>query len=156
GLQTHGRRLAALAAPLAAAGLTDVLVSLHGAAAAVHDYHTGVDGSFDALLDGVDAARAAGLTVAATTVLTRSNFRVLAALPPLLDAHGVAAWLVTVPHTAGAAATAFNRVAPRLALALPFALHAVDAAARRGLAAFVAGAPLCALGPFAARALADE
>jgi hypothetical protein len=104
----------------------------------------------------VQAARAAGLDVAATTVLTRSNFRVLAALPPLLKARGVQAWLIAVPRAAGAAAEAFDRVMPRLGLALPFALHALDGARRLGLEAYVQGAPLCALGPFAERALADE
>ena len=46
-----------------------------------------------------------------------------------------------------------DRVIPRLALALPFALHALDAAAKLGLPAFVRGAPACLLGPFAAAAL---
>ena len=46
GLQTNGLGLAERAAELASAGLTDVQVSLHGAEPAVHDYHTGVAGSF--------------------------------------------------------------------------------------------------------------
>jgi hypothetical protein len=155
GVQTNARHLAAQADMLAAAGLTDVHVSLHGATAAVHDYHTGVDGSFAALVDGVAAARARGLLVVATTVLTRSNFRALAPLPRFCVQRSIAAWQVAVPRVAGAAADGFDRVVPRLALALPYALHAVDAALALGLPAFVAGAPRCLLGPFAARAL-DE
>src|SRR5262249_28375436 len=44
---------------------------------------------------------------------------------------------------------------PRLGLALPFALHALDRAGSLGLPAWIAGAPTCALGPYAARRLPD-
>ena len=72
GLQTNGRRLAepGLAAQLAGAGLTDVHLSIHGAESAVHDYHTGVPGSFAEVLGALTAARANGLTVVMATVLT--------------------------------------------------------------------------------------
>jgi len=153
GMQTNGHRLAALAPVLAAAGLTDVHVSLHGAEAAHHDHHTGRPGSFEAVWEGVAAARAQGLRVVVTTVLTRSNFRVLAPLPLLLRSRGIDAWHVAVPLARGRADDGFDRVVPRLALALPFALHALDASRRLGLPAFVSGAPLCLLGPFAARSL---
>lgn len=96
GVQTNGRRLAARAAELARAGLTDVHLSMHGADAAVHDYHVGVDGAFAEATAGLAAARAAGLVVVATTVLTRSNFRVLAPLPRWLAARGVAAWAIEI------------------------------------------------------------
>ncbi len=159
GLQTNGRRLAeaGYAASLARAGLTDVHLSIHGADARAHDYHTGVDGSFAQVLAGLAAARASGLMVVATTVLTRSSFRVLAPIPKLLASRGVAAWVVAVARTAGRAATASDRVVPRLALAIPFALHALEAADAVGLPAWISGAPACLLGPLASRAMhADE
>ncbi len=158
GLQTNGRGLArpGFAAALGRAGLTDVHLSLHGAEAAVHDYHTSVPGSFARAIAGLGAARAAGLTVVVTTVLTRSNYRSLGALPHLLRSRGVSAWHVAVPWPVGRAADAHDRVVPRLALALPFALHAVQAAAKLGLPAYVSGAPLCLLGPFATRSLATS
>jgi hypothetical protein len=155
GVQTNGRLLAAQADALEDAGLTDVHVSLHGASAPVHDYHTGVAGSFAALTGGVAAARAVGLTVAVATVVTRSNFRVLSELPRALQSLGASAWLLELPRYAGRAATAFDRVVPRLGLAAPFALHALDAALNLGLPAFIRGAPLCALGPYAARSLPE-
>jgi hypothetical protein len=99
------------------------------------------------------AARAAALDVVVATVLTRSTFRVLAPLPRLLASRGAKAWCIEVPRWRGRAATAADRVVPRLALALPFALHAVDVAETLGLAAFVRGAPSCLLGPFASRAI---
>ncbi len=154
GVQTSGRRLTPeRARALAAAGVTDVQLSLHGARPEVHDYHAGVDGALAASVAGLGAARAAGLEVAVATVVTRSNQRNLAELARLLAARGAAAWLLAIPHAAGAAAASFDRVIPRLGLAVPFALHALEVATRLGLPAFVAGAPLCALGPFASRAL---
>ena len=158
GLQSNGRRLAeaGLAGRLAKAGLTDVHLSLHGAEAAVHDYHVGVRGAFVQGLAAIGTVRAAGLTVAVSTVLTRSNYRVLKPMPRLLSSSGVSAWNVLLPRTAGALGAVFDRVMPRLAMALPFALHAVDAAGRLGLPAFLQGAPACLLGPLANRALEGD
>ncbi len=160
GVQTNGVALGGEGAgggiaALAARGLTDVHLSLHGAEARVHEWHTAVAGSFDAALRTLASARAAGLPVVVVTLLTRSSFRVLSPVPRLLASRGVAAWCLDVPRWRGRSAEASDRVVPRLALALPFALHALDAAAKLGVPAFVRGAPSCLLGPFAAAALDD-
>jgi hypothetical protein len=158
GIQSNGRRLRepGYAAALRAAGLTDVHLSLHGATAVAHDHHTGVEGSFREAQAGLEAAQGAGLTAVVTTVLTRSNARSLGALGAWLAGRGVAAWCVAVPRTAGRLVASFDRVFPRLSLALPYALHALAAAQAKGASAFLRGAPLCLLGPFAARSLPDE
>jgi hypothetical protein len=157
GVQTNGVALAAegRVAELAARGVTDLHLSLHGAEPRVHDWHTGVPGSFEAAMRTLAAARAASLEVVAVTLLTRSSFRVLSPVPRMLASRGVAAWCLDVPRWRGRAAAAPDRVVPRLALALPFALHALDVAARLSLPAFVRGAPSCLLGPFAAASLED-
>ena len=155
GLQTNGRRLRehGYANTLRDAGLTDVHLSLHGLGSVIHDHHTGVEGSFAEAFDGLAAARHAGLTVVVTTVLTRSNARSLNALAPWLAAQSIAAWCVAVPRTAGRLFADFDRVFPRLAMAMPHALHALSAAQQKGVVPFLRGAPLCLLGPFAARSL---
>jgi hypothetical protein len=155
GVQTNGIALATAGrvSELAACGLTDVHLSLHGSEARVHDWHTGTTGSFDAALRTLGAARAARLEVVVVTLLTRPSFRVLSGIPRLLASKGVSAWCIDVPRWRGRAATSADRVVPRLALSLPFALHALDAAAKLGLPAFVRGAPSCLLGPFATAAL---
>lgn len=155
GVQTNGRALSVgeRVEALARAGVTDLHLSLHGAEAPVHDWHAGGTGAFDASMRTMALARAAGLDVVVATVLTRSSFRVLAPIPRLLASRGAAGWCVEVPRWRGRAATAADRIVPRLALALPFALHALDAAASLGLPAFVRGAPACLLGPFASRTL---
>jgi hypothetical protein len=101
----------------------------------------------------LEASRKAGLDVVVTTVLTRSNQAVLSELPAMLSSAGASAWCISVPVATGRAEEAAPRVLPRLAVALPYALHALDRARRASLVAFVSGAPLCLLGPFAERSL---
>jgi hypothetical protein len=158
GVQTNGF---ALAAPgrveaLAQAGLSDVHLSIHAAEARAHDWHAGRAGAFEAAMRTFSAARAARLQVVVTTVVTRSSFRGLAPMPRLLASRGASGWCLQVPRWRGRAATGADRVVPRLALALPFALHALNAAGALGLPAFVSGAPSCLLGPWASRALEVE
>ena len=101
-------------------------------------------------------ARRRGLVTVVTTVLTRSNHRVLTDLPRLLKSAGVSGWLVAVPRVAGTIHPTTDILSPRLGLALPSALHALDASRKLGLLAWIQGAPLCLLGPYAAWSLPDE
>ncbi|MEZ4380132.1 MAG: radical SAM protein [Nannocystaceae bacterium] len=156
GIQSHGRHLAALVDRLVDAGLSDLHLSIHGDSAAVHDYHVGVDGAFAAVGKTLAAARRRGLEVAVTTVLTRSNLRNLAALPGWLRERGAAAWCVAVPAVAGGARRRFEAVVPRLGVAIPHALRALELARKRRLPAWIAGAPHCLLGPYRGLALADD
>lgn len=133
---------------LRAVGLTDVHLSVHGARAAVHDYHVGRDGAFERIMAALGELRRCGVVVVVRTVLTRSNARVIGELPAWLGGHGVRAWGIAVPRVAGGAAREFDRVVPRLGVAMPFALHALDRARRIGIAVGVIGAPRCVLGPW--------
>ena len=131
------------------AALTPPVARLYAGDAAAHEYHTGEPGSFDTLVARLEAERGA----AVTTPITRSNYRVLGAIPTLLSRCRVAGWRVVVER--GGALDA-ARPAPRLALAIPFALHALDRAQKLGVDAAIVDAPLCLLGPFAARAERSE
>lgn len=158
GMQTNARRLAAddrLFDQLVGAGLSDLHLSIHGASSAAHDYHTGRPGSLVACLELMSRAQRAGLTIVATTVVTRSNFRELPKLPPALKRRGVAGWLIEPVRPFGRAADHFARVVGRFGMGLPWALHGLEQARRNDLSAWIRGAPLCALGPFAASALAN-
>ncbi len=154
GIQTNARRLAdrTYVRTLTHAGLTDVHVSLHGPAA-VHDYHTGIPGSYGQTATGLATAAAAGLVVVVTTVLTRSNYQTLEVLPGGLATRGASAWMVALPHAAGRAREGFDRVMPRLALAMRYALHALQTARSARLIEWISGAPLCLLGQYAGHAL---
>jgi hypothetical protein len=155
-VQTNGAMLdEPLAQDLARRGLTGVHLSLHGAEARVHDYHTGIAGSFERLLAAARASRASQLVVSVTTVVTKSNFRVLSPIPALVSSLGASSWMLAFPRAAGRAAEAADRVLPRYGLAVPYALHAIEAATRLGLPAVISGVPSCLLGPFAKRALGE-
>lgn len=163
GLQTNGRSLAGDRRSLASndgllrelheAGLGDLQLSIHAATAASHDYHTGRAGSFAALLDLLERARRRGLTCVVSSVVTRSNFRELSRLPALLKREGVSAWLLEWVRPFGRAGASFGRVVPRFGMALPWALAALEQARRVDLSAWIRGAPICTLGPFAGQAL---
>ena len=158
GMQSNARRLAAdeaLFDQLVAAGLSDLHLSIHGASPGAHDYHTGRDGSFAACVEVMTRAQRVGITIVATTIVTRSNFRELPKLPPLLKRRGVAGWLIEPVRPFGRAADHFARTVPRFGMSLPWALHGLEQARRNDLSAWIRGAPLCALGPFAASALPE-
>ena len=61
-LTTNGHLLAEMAAPLKAAGLNRVTVSMDAVDAATFEKITRIPGSFETVLNGVRAAKAAGLT----------------------------------------------------------------------------------------------
>lgn len=115
----------------------------------------GVEGSARATVATLRAARAARLRVIVTTPLTRSNARVLAGLPGLLADVAAAGWQVVVPGVPVSArpAAPVGPPPPRLAVVVPYALQAIAAAERAGIAAVITGVPLCLLGPMGDRCL---
>ena len=131
-------------AALRAAGVAVLHAALHAVDPLAHDFLAAAPGSFHATLRALRAARAERLPVALTTLLARSNTRILAALPGLLADLGVAAWRI-------AAMSGGEGQSPRLSVALPFALQALVAAERLGIPAVIEGAPHCLLGPLRGR-----
>lgn len=132
---------------------------LHAAQSAAHEFHTGRPGSFAVAVARIDRARALGIAVSVSSLLTRSNAAVLGELPAWLHARGIRAWRIAVPRVSGAvrrvagpsqvaSVGALDGLLPRLGAALPHALQALARAAGRGLPAGIGGAPHCLLGPF--------
>ncbi|MBZ5713143.1 hypothetical protein [Nannocystis pusilla] len=132
-------------AQLVAAGVGAIEARLYAADSAAHDWHARLEGSFRATTTLLRAARALRVAATVRTPLTRSNARVLAALPGLLVDVAAVGWCVEVIAEDGREPA--GGLIPRLGAALPYALQAIAAAERAGLAAAVAGAPACLLGP---------
>jgi len=121
-LQTNGRRLsyAAYARALAACSKRLALdVSLLGSNAAMHDYHTRAPGSFVETARGIRHARAAGIPVAMTTVVTRSNYRHLTEIVALAAALGVDAIRFADLVPLGTAESLLPSLAPTQELVAP-------------------------------------
>ncbi|MDP3541826.1 MAG: radical SAM protein [Elusimicrobiota bacterium] len=87
-VMTSGLRLAALAKPLAKAGVSSYALALHGSRAEVHDAVTRSPGSFDAATRGADAAEAAGSRVFVHASACRTNLTDLSALEACCRARG--------------------------------------------------------------------
>jgi MoaA/NifB/PqqE/SkfB family radical SAM enzyme len=113
-VQTNGRRLgdASYVARLKAAGVTRLDVSLHGATAPMHDFHTAMPGSFEESTLGIRTASAGGLGVGVTTVVTRANFRHLQEIVRLAAALGARAVHLAVTRPLGSAAAVARMAAP--------------------------------------------
>lgn len=60
---------------LAEAGVNDVLLSVHGHSAAVHDEHTAIPGSYGRILQAAKNFHAAGIRVRISSTITGRNFR---------------------------------------------------------------------------------
>jgi MoaA/NifB/PqqE/SkfB family radical SAM enzyme len=135
-VQTNGRLLARPVVTRALAAASKRLsleVSLHGSTALMHDYHTGVPGSFVQTGRGLFAARSAGLPVGVGTVVTRSNFRHLADLVRLSHSLGARSHLLALAEPSGRAAAERDRVVPAAALVAPHLRAALAEGARLGL-----------------------
>lgn len=134
-VQTNARRLAyaSYARALAAAGVTTLDVSLHGSTAAMHDYHTSVAGSFAQTVTGIAHARAAGLAVGVTTVVTRSNFRHLSDVVRVAHARGADAIHLSPAVAEGRALAARSRIVPAPELVRPHLASAIALAKALGL-----------------------
>ncbi|HVM98080.1 MAG TPA: radical SAM protein, partial [Candidatus Acidoferrales bacterium] len=90
---SNGRMLRdrALAERLLGSGMTHLLISVHGATAAVHDEATGAPGSFEQTISGVDnvmALRPTELPVGMNVTITRGNVDHLGPLTALAVAKG--------------------------------------------------------------------
>lgn len=70
-------------------GLNDILFSLHGPDAGIHDYLTRVPGSFDRLLTAIGNMVSLGLRARSNTVVTGLNYKRLDECARLLEKYGV-------------------------------------------------------------------
>lgn len=132
-LQTNGRRLAypAYADVLAQASRQLSLdVSLFGSSAAMHDYHASSPGSFAQTARGIQNARARGMPVGVSVVVTRSNFRHLVEVVRLVRALGADALRLARLEPLGSARASLLRISPNEELARPL-LEAAAAEGRR-------------------------
>jgi MoaA/NifB/PqqE/SkfB family radical SAM enzyme len=91
-VQTNGRMLAyrKFTKRLVRAGVDVFAVALHGHTAALHDWLTRVDGSFEQALVGIRNVQSCGAVVYVNTVITRSNFRHLPDIAKMLPTWGAA------------------------------------------------------------------
>ena len=143
-MQTNGRRLAYRAFARALREASPRLrldVSLHGATAPMHDWHTGTEGSFAQTVQGLRNARAERIPAGVTVVVTRSNFRHLAEIVRVAHASGAAAIHLAPVEPAGRASRDRARLLPAPEMVAPHLQRAAAEAARLGLQVQIGDAP---------------
>jgi len=121
-VQTNGRMLSyrKLAKRLVASGVDVFAVALHGHTAALHDWLTQVDGSFDQALVGMRNVHSSGAVVYVNTVITRSNFRHLPDIAKLLPSWGAAGIRFVWPRAEGAAVAQAPALIPNREMVAPY------------------------------------
>jgi MoaA/NifB/PqqE/SkfB family radical SAM enzyme len=134
-VQTNGRQLVERVAALveASRGRLSLDVSLHGSTAAMHDYHTQVEGSFVETTRGLEAAKREDVRFGVTVVVTRSNFRHLVAVAALAARLGAKAIHFAGVEPFGAAAASEARLVAAAELVTPHLAAAAKEARRAGL-----------------------
>ncbi|MFE2043351.1 cytosylglucuronate decarboxylase [Streptomyces sp. NPDC059477] len=91
-LITNGSMLPRMAAPLAEAGLAQVIVSLDGSSGATHDVYRRSPGMFDSGLRGLREAAALGVLPRVNTVVGPHNYTEMPRLQEVLTQAGVRQW----------------------------------------------------------------
>jgi MoaA/NifB/PqqE/SkfB family radical SAM enzyme len=135
-VQTNGRRLAYRAFARALGEASPRLrldVSLHGSTAAMHDWHSGTEGSFAQTVLGLRHARAERIPAGVTVVVTRSNHRHLAEIVRVAHAAGASAIHFATAVALGRAAGARALVVPAEEMVAPHLQRASAEALRLGL-----------------------
>lgn len=74
------------------AGIARISLSIDGSTAASHDAFRRVPGAFDAVMNGIDAAKKAGLSFQVNTTITRTNLPELPAIFRLAEVLGAASF----------------------------------------------------------------
>ena len=145
---TNGRMLAypEFAKETVAAGVTDLVFSIHGHNAKLHDELTYAEGSFNDLLKGIENVRKEGLErIFGNCTVIKQNMQHLPDIARLflkLKIHHVE--YIFVDPTYGGAYTNFNGLVPRISDAAPFMREALDIGRAGGTKDFVARyVPLC-------------
>jgi MoaA/NifB/PqqE/SkfB family radical SAM enzyme len=129
-----------------AAGVTDLVFSIHGHDAKLHDEMTFVPGAFDELMRGIDNVRAEGLErIFGNCTVVRQNMRHLPDIARLFlkkKIHHVE--FIFVDPTYGGAYTNFAGLVPRISEAAPYMREALRVGREGGTRDFVARyVPLC-------------
>ncbi|WP_084022324.1 radical SAM protein [Chlorobaculum limnaeum] len=146
GLQTNGRALNSdYVQKLLKAGLSTVLISLHGTSEHVHDKITGVPGSYKATLRAISNLFSASVGVVVNTVICRSNAHELNNMPNVLGdfvERGVT-WRLSYPILEGDAYVNRQELLIRFSKLNRYLVDTLPKARRIGMKLQAGTMPLC-------------
>jgi len=130
-MATNGRRYAYddYAKKIVEAGLTDIVFSIHGHQAKLHDHFTQVKGSFNQLVKGfTNMKKLLGLKhIGSNTTIVKQNYKHLPAIGRMIEQMGVAnSEFIFVDCNEGGAHDNFYKFVPKISVAAPYIHQCLD------------------------------
>lgn len=143
-IQSNGRMFAyeKFCRDIIAAGANEFGLALHGHTAELHDYLTGAQ-SFRQTIAGIHNLKKLKQVVIMNTVITKSNYRNLPDIAKLMVGLDVDKFQFAFVHALGAAGKNFDRVVPRISMAVPYVKRGLDIGKKFGKNAVVEAIPFC-------------
>jgi len=109
-----------------AAGANEFSPAIHGHSARLHDYLTGVKGSFEQSVAGIKNLKERGHKVITNTVITKSNYRHLPQIAQVLVYLGVDQYQFAFVHALGRAKENFESIVPRMFMIRQYVKKGLD------------------------------
>lgn len=128
------------------AGITEIIFSIHGYKASLHDSLTRAKGSFRQLIKGIANIGALGFeNISSNTTIVMQNYAALPKIGRFISGLGIKnAEFIFVDPTYGGAHDAFNVLVPKISIAAPFIKKCLDLGRKNGaLHWHVRYVPLC-------------
>ncbi|MFC1517790.1 radical SAM protein [Candidatus Margulisiibacteriota bacterium] len=128
------------------AGISQLIFSIHGHNAKIHDMQTKVPGSFNELIKGLKNMKSLGFKrIGSNTTITNKNYRDLPEIGSLLLKHNIKnAEFIFVDPSSGHAKSGFKKLMPRISKAAPYIKKVLNLVrSRRGYNWRIRYVPLC-------------
>lgn len=129
-MATNGRMFSypEYAKKIIGAGLTDIIFSIHGHKAEIHDYLTRSQGSFSQLLKGLDNFRKLGFEkIGSNTTIVKDNYKYLPQIGGFLFEQGIRnSEFIFVDPSYGAAHDNFDEIVPKISKIVPYVKKCLD------------------------------
>lgn len=131
-MTTNGRMFSykRFAKKIIKSGLTDLVFSVHGHCAELHDSLTHVNGSFDQLRSGIrNVKQIGGCAIGSNTCIVKKNYTFLPEIGKFLYGIGFKnSEFIFVDPTKGFARSNFKSIVPKISLAAPYIHRCLDLA----------------------------
>ena len=126
-------------------GLTDIVSSLHGSSAKIHDLLTGATGSFKESAAGIINAKKTGIPICVRTAITKPNSMDLPNIAELIYMLGASGIILYFTSIYGNAEENAKWLTAKYSVAAPFILSAMKIAKKNHINSIVNSVPICVL-----------
>ncbi len=128
------------------AGITNLVFSIHGHKAEIHDKLTRVPGSFEQMVKGIENVKKLGFNnIGSNTTITKNNYRNLKKIGEFIADLGIKnSEFIFVDPNQGGAKINFRKLVPKISEAAPFIRECLEIGKRKNLPHWhIRYVPLC-------------